>query len=303
MKQKLSILLSIIFLMPIFAMSDGDSNEISSENKAKHTQKYWPLPVQPEQVDSNGIVTDKLGYNTGMTKDELQRFKEDYNKLDKTMFPGTHTTMLYDAKIDLKKYEELKKLGVDLKNSGNSSESKNYLENTLYGEIVVVGKTILKEKVNGADTFRIEIFEVLKGAEILKFKLGEVPKFFNYIDLMNQEPVMDTKGLYFFDFAQDINKDTRCWVQQITASTLLCLSDNSIVYEKNFKSLNYALYFMNNAATNEKMIKSEKWRNKIQDLYESVKMNESWDVAISSVRKILEINDAENFYKKAWRKG
>ncbi|MBN2747381.1 MAG: hypothetical protein JXR34_11705 [Bacteroidales bacterium] len=302
MKQKLSILLSIIFLMPIFAMSDGDSNGIGSDSKAKLPQKDYPLPIQPEQVDSNGIVTDRLGYNTGMTKDELQKFKEDYNNLDKTMFPGTHSTMLYDAKIDLNKYEELKILGVDLTNSGGFTESKDYLENSLYGEIVVVGKTIEKEKVNGADTFRIEIFEVLKGAEILKFKLGKVPKFFNYFDPFNQEPVMDMKGLYFFGFAQDINKDTRCWVQQIPASTLLCLEDNSIVYEKNFKSLNYALYFINNATTNEKMIKSEKWRKKIHDLYESVKMNESWDVAISSVRQILEINDAENFYKKTWRK-
>jgi len=283
-------------------MSDGVSNETDLVNKAKQMPKSNPLPIQPEIVDSNGIVTDNLGYYTGMTKDELQKFKDDYNNLNNTMFPGTHTTMFYDAKIDLNKYDELKKLGAVLINSESSIESKVYLENSLYADIVVVGKTIKKEKVNGADTFRIEIFEVLKGTEIFKFRLGEVPEFFNAIDLMNQEPVMDMKGLYFFCFAQDINKDTRCWVQQIPASTLLCLEDNSIVYEDNFKSLNYAHYFINNATTNEKMIKSEKWRKKIHDLYESVKMNESWDDAISNVRQILEINDAENFYKKIWRK-
>jgi len=287
MKQKLLLLLSVIILTPIFAMSDGGSNEIGPEKKSKYTQKDCPLPVRIEQVDSKGMVTDKIGYYTGMTKDELQKFKQDYDKLDKKMFPNTRTTMLYDAKIDLNKYEELKNLGVDLKRSGAPIEAKSYKDNTLYREIVVIGKTIGKEKVTGADTFKIEIIEVLKGVDILKFKLGEVPKYFNYLDPFTPEPIIGKIGMYFWGFAEDIDVNNRRWIQQVTGSTLIMLNDTTVIYERLAEYVNRKPF--SPGGKNPAFVYSDDFKRKL-----------SWDEVVQNVRDILKVNDAENFYKKTF---
>ena len=296
----------MFLLSPIYSMSDDGGNvpvvqKTNSSKEVPQIEQQSNLVLdQDAESKSNETVKDRLGVDTRMSTEEYDKFINAYLKKEKQMFPQNKTTMLYNFKIDLNKYDEFLEMGIDLNKSGVQVESKTYKENALYSDIVIIGKTIEKEEITGSDTFKIEILEILKGADILKQKLGEIPKYFNYFDPLNQEPVMDKKGLYFLGFAQDINKDTRCWAQQRTGSTLICLDDNSIVYEKNFKTLNYALYYKNNEKTNDKMLKSEKWKKKIDDLYKSVKMNESWDVAVANVKKIIEINDDKNFYKKTF---
>jgi len=305
----ISAALVIMLSTVVFAMSgDGGNVPVVPKNEAVKAAASENVPVEQTEIvtqstKSNSIETvkDQFGIDTGMPAGTLSKFKEEYLKKEKQMFPLNKTTMLYDFKIDLNKYNEFKIYGVDLKKSGNPIESKTYKENALYSDIVIIGETIKKEKINGADTFKLKIYEIIKGSEVLKLKLGEIPNYFNYFDPMNQEPVIGKKGLYFFGFAQDINKETRRWAQQRTASTLLCLDDNSVVYERNFKTLDYALYYKNNASTNEKMLKSEKWRKKIDDLYNSVKMNDTWNDAVANVKKIIEINDDLHFYKKTFK--
>ena len=293
MEKKVIITAILIAMLSVVFSMSGDGENVPVEQKEVVTQS----------IESNTIETvkDRLGVDTKMPAETLGKFKEEYLKKEKQMFPLNKTTMLYNFKIDLNKYDDFLKIGIDLKKSGNPVESATYKDNTLYSDIIIIGKTLTREKINGADTFKLEIIEVLKGSDILSLKLGNVPKYFNYFDPLNQEPVLDRKGLYFFDFAEDINKNTRCWVQQIPASTLLCLDDNSVVYEKNFKTLNYTLFYKNNEKTNDKMLKSEEWRKKIDDLYKSVKMYESWDIAVENVKKILELNDAKNFYNKTFK--
>jgi len=307
--RMISAALIIMLSTVIFGMSgDGGNVPVEPKKEAVNVIAKDNAPVtlsentsQTSMSNTNETVKDRLGVDTSMPLKALEYFKEEYLKKEKQMFPMNRTTMLYNFKIDLNRYDDFLKIGIDLKNSGNPVESASYKDNTLYSDIIVIGRTLAREKINGAETFKIEILEVLKGHDILSLKLGSVPKFFNYFDPLNQEPVLEKKGLYFFDFAENINKDTHCWVQQIPGSTLLCIDDNSVVYEKNFKTLNYALYYKNNEKSNEKMLKSEKWRKKIDDLYISVKMNESWDVAVANVKKIIEINDDKNFYKKTFK--
>jgi len=259
-----------------------------SDKRVKYAQKECPLLVRTEQIDSKGMVTDKLGYYTGMTKDELQKFKEDYNKLDKKMFPNTRTTMLYDAKVDLNRYEELKKLGVDLKRSGAPTEAKFYKENAIYRDIVVIGKTIGPEKVTGANTFKIEIIEVLKGAEILKYKLGEVPKYFNYFDPFTPEPIIGKIGMYFWGFAEDIDINNRRFIQQVTGSTLIMLNDTTVIYERLSEYVHRKPF--SPGGKSPAFVYSDDFKKRL-----------SWDEVVQNVRDILKVNDTENFYKKIFK--
>jgi len=309
----ISALVIIILSMVALGMSgDGGNVPVVPKKEAVNASTQGNIPVeQTENVGNkndgslkvSGAVKDRLGIDTGMSKEELEKFKAEYDKMDRQMFPGTHTSMLYDSKIDLNKADEFKKIGVDLWRSGVPAADKTYKENTLYSDIIVIGKTIGTEKIDGVYTYKIEIEEIIKGKEILNHKLGEIPQYIYYPGSNaggNEEivgetkPILNVTALYFFGFAEDLQKNRR-WIQKRPESTLICNEDSSIVYEKYYEQLKSLAWLQN------KKDKSENFKNLQKDIEENIVMKEKWNEAISIVKQIITINKDENFYNKSFK--
>ncbi|MDA3887148.1 MAG: hypothetical protein PF638_16295 [Candidatus Delongbacteria bacterium] len=305
MKKQKKAILGVLFLLltSILAMSDDGEKEAIKGSKIVNQEitpngDFVQSTTNDKQTQATISVKDKYGVDTGMSSEKLATFKEEYMKLDRKMFPNSRTTMLYDAKIDLNKYDEFKKHGVDLKRSGAFVDAKTYMDNALYSEIIVTGITIKPERLDNANTFKLEIDEVIKGKEILINKFGDVPKFINYYDdtdvVGTTKPIMNLKGIYYFNFSQNITPSRR-WIQKRPESTLLLLPDSTILYEKyydDFKSLKWL---------RSKKNKSE--QNKIwqKGFEKTIIMNETWNEAVNNVKTILKINDANNFYNKKFK--
>lgn len=309
--RMISAALILMLSTVIFGMSgDGGNVPVVPKKEAVNVTAKDNVPVEQKenvvQSTTYETVKDEFGIDTGKTKDELKKFEEDYANLKSKILPMSRSTMLFDYRIDLNKYDEFKKLGVDLKNSGAPNEATIYKENALYSDIILVGKTLEEDTIFGYDMFKIEIYEVIKGADIFKEKLNEIPETFHYIgekDVVGQtDPVIGIKGIYFFSFAKRINKD-RTWVQKRPESTILLLDDNKAIYEKGYQAHLDAIWYRNAIEQNKDLSESkkkafERWA-KAND--NKGKIKESFEDVINNIKKIIEVNDSQNFYKKNFK--
>lgn len=282
MKLVLSILLALF--IPIFGISD------SSENK----------PIS----DKTETVKDQFGIDTGMTKIEYDEFKEDYKIRASKLLPVQSTNDLFKFKIDPTKIKELDKFRVNI-----YKPVFTYREHTLFSDIIVIGSVIGKEKPVGRDllAYTIEIDEILKGEDILISKLGKIPErlyFFHkgeILDLDNPRIVLNQKGIYFLDRSEGMNKDKQ-WLDKVPYSTLLHIDGTQMLYERDIDM--YEAY--NSMNNNESSYPEDHWitikkNNSLERMKKSLQSYDSWEKTISTIKKIIEINDSENFYKKSWK--
>lgn len=296
MKKILTLATILLLLTPILAMSDDGGNEPIKEKK-QVTHPVQSVASETKEVKSIESVKDQYGTYTGMSAVKLAKFKEEYMKLERQMFPNTRTAMLYNAKINLNKYDELRRNGVDLNRAGSFIDSKSYLENALYSEIVVIGITTEQTKEKSS-VYKIEVEEVLKGSDILIAKFGKVPEFIYYYTDINEggisKPILNHKGIYYLWNSKRINKNRR-WFQKRDESTLLLLPDSTVLYEKYYDKLKSLKWLRN------KKNKSE--QNKIwqKGFEKTIIMSETWKEAVENVKTILKINNADNFYKKTFK--
>ncbi|MBN2826936.1 MAG: hypothetical protein JXQ26_03045, partial [Tissierellales bacterium] len=308
------IITAILFSMlsVVFSMSgDGENVPVVQKKEAVKTSASVNLPAEQTTVNlaqstAKETVKDEFGIDTGMDKEKLADFKEKYLKLDKKMFPGVQGTMLYDFKVDLNKYDELKKLGVDLKESGSPVESKSYKENAIYSDIILIGTSIEEDQSFGYDMYKIEIQEILKGADIFIEKLGKIPKQIHYIgekDVAGQtDPVIGVKGMYFFSNTNKLMKD-KPYLHKRPESTVLFFDGNNAIYEKGYQKHLDAIWYRNAAEQDKEMSDSkkkayERWAKASDSIG---KIDESFEDVIVNVRKLLEVNDSKNFYKKTFK--
>ncbi|MDA3885217.1 MAG: hypothetical protein PF638_06445 [Candidatus Delongbacteria bacterium] len=279
MKSLLSILL--VLIISIFGMS-GDNNE---ETLTKN----------------NEIFIDKCGINTGMSQKEYENFRTEYLTHYKKKHGGYSVghTWDFDYKYDFTKFKEFKELGV-------FDSPVSYKEATLSCNIVVIGKTLKRDK-NIDNKHVLEIEEILKGEEIFLAKLGELPKHIFYPDLTGGpeivageiEPVAGVTGLYFLVFADELSNSHK-WLQTLRNRTILKTAEGGIVYSKHWNRINNLKKLLDNPEKSQKMQKSEQYRKKIESTYRAIKLNETWDQAIDNVKEIIRINNHKNFYKKSW---
>ncbi len=282
--MKLVLLILLALILPIFGISE------SSENK----------PIS----DKNETVKDQFGIDTGMTKIEYDEFKEDYKIRVSKLLPLQSTNDLFKFKIDPTKIKELDKFRVNIYNPVFT-----YREHTLFSDIIVIGSVIGKEKPVGRDllAYTIEIDEILKGEDILISKLGKIPEklyFFHkgeILDLDNPRIVLNQKGIYFLDRSEGMNKDKQ-WLDKVPYSTLLHIDDTQMLYERDIDM--YEAY--NSMNNNESRYPEDHWitikkNNSLERMKKSLQSYDSWEKTISTIKKIIEINDSENFYKKSWK--
>ena len=271
MKFLLSILL--ILIVPIFGISGDGENE----------------PITKNSV----TVKDTFGIETGLTKNELEQFKENYFSQFKQGTRDAVKYWNYCYKVDLNKYDELKKVGIDLKKAGSFAESKTYKENTIYSHIIIIGKTISQRKNDYEMINKLEIDSIIKGKNILFNKFGEIPKSLDYPSQPNvvgeTQPVIGIKAVYFLAFPHPESRiGKKYWIMRRPESTILCLNDINVLIKEsiyNPDSNDYSKY---------KSLAEEGVSNKY--------ILDNFNTLISIMKQIIDINDAENFYKKNWLK-
>lgn len=312
--EKKVIITAILFAMltVVFSMSGDGENVpvVQKENVSQEASQVEQLsnfvPDQDSEAKYKETVKDELGIDTGMSKEELSEFKDEYLKLDKQMFPNAQGTMLYDFKVNLNKYEELKDAGVDLRRSGVPVEGKSYKENALYSDLILIGTTIEEDKDFGYDMYKIEIHEILKGADIFEEKVGEIPKTFHYIgekDIAGQaDPVLNIKGIYFFSNTKHVSKEKQ-YLHKRPESTVLLLDETKAIYEKGYKTYLDAIWYRNEIKNNKSLFEDkikayERWAKAGEN---KGGINESFEDVIKNIKRIIEINNSDNFYKETYK--
>ncbi|OGE84962.1 MAG: hypothetical protein A2Y39_05690 [Candidatus Delongbacteria bacterium GWF2_40_14] len=335
--KKNIIIPAVILVLALFASTYAMSDD-GGQQPVKPEKKTEAVQVQNEQVqqvdntvnlvkeEGSGLeenksgesvtVKDRLGVDTGMTKEELDIFKEDYMKLEKQIYPYYNIgNWFYNLKIDLNKRDELKKVGVDLNRSGVPAEAKTYKENTLLSDVIVIGSIVGQEQPVGTDriAYAVKIDEVLKGEDILINKLGKVPEKLHFFhsgvisDLDNEIIIQNQKGIYFMDRADGMNKD-RQWLSKRPYSTLLYMDGVQMIYEKHIEMYHRAIRMERSLMEKPKTKNlkddpmGEKYEREVKIIRNTLKHSlPSWEETIENIKKILEINDDKNFYKKTYK--
>jgi hypothetical protein len=311
-----------LILSTAFAMSgDGGQEPVKAEKKTEAVQVQSEQgqqdgnPDLSDQSKSNTTVKDWFGFDTGMTKDELEEFKEGYMKLKAKLLPYSKTDMLYNFKVDLNKIKELKEVGVDLFKSGVPVDAATYKDNTLYSEIIVIGTIDTDKKISDRirpSLYEITIEKVLKGEDILIEKLGKVPDIISIsyaegcIDCDNETIVLNQKSIYFLERSDLMTKEAP-WLYKVPYSTILYLDNAQVIYEKHIEMYHRALRMERSLMEKPKSKNpkddpmGEKYEREVKIIKNTLKHSfTSWEDTIGNIKKILEINDEKNFYKKSF---
>jgi hypothetical protein len=246
--SKTIIIAAVLFLLlsAAFAMSgDGGQQPVKQEkgNEAVQIQseqaQQAEISTQQENKlltknSSNGTYIDKYGYDTGMTEEEFEKFKEDY----RVRFNRFRDHDFY-LKIDFSKKEVWKELGA-------SKESENYKEyklRALQSSIIIIGKVTSSKVVNNDSFYVFEIEEILKGEEIIIRELGEIPESILYPTLWGSSdsgfrPIMDRKGVYFFGFSSEgtIWRRYGYWMTNDSQSTVLKLDGGGAITREGYNN-------------------------------------------------------------------
>lgn len=283
-KMIAAAIFTFALLTTTFAMSGGGNNEPAKQAQEvkQDVQNIQPEQLdQPDQVKSNDSFKDQYGINTGMTKEEFDDFKETYLKRFKT-------NALFNSKIDCDKYIELKQLGVDFSKFGVITNTL-YQNNTLFSDIIIIGKTVKRDKGLGL----LEIEEILKGDDIMMNKLGEIPTsiYYGYGDggVGFTDPVVGERGLYFFAAAYALSKERPYLQRKAESTTILNVYDTMALHED--------LY-----GTSKDRLESLKKQAEAGNKNNSY-IFKTFDEVVENVKKIIEVNDHKNFYKKSFKPG
>lgn len=237
-------------------------------------------------VDPTKTYIDEYGIDTGLSEDEFIQFENGYKKRLQEIFPG-HTNRRFkdhfNLKIDLNKYEKLKKIGC--------YKSRTYQYNALHSDIIVIGKSkidnlelIRKDSLVFVPFSCIEIQEILKGSDILIAKYDKIPKKLYYpsYNIMEERyPIYNQKGLYFL-WTANMLSESRPYLQQKTNSPILFSRKYGHTIERFIKKPEEWAVNMKSVVSEDTLARSE----------------EKWNDLIRKIKMIIEFNDAKNFYKR-----
>ena len=386
--SKTIVIAAVLFLMLSagFAMSGGGGQQPVKQEKGNETAQVQSEQAQQEEIStlqenkrltknsSTGTYIDKFGYDTGMTEEEFEKFKEDY----RVRFNRFRDHDFYN-KVDLSKQSVWQELGA----SKESENYKEYKEYALHAPIIIIGKVTSSKVVNNDSFYVFEIEEILKGEEIIRHELGEIPETILFprwsITEFMFSPEMDRKGVYFFGYGYEGTtwRSKGYWITHSYSTVYKLDGGGAITRERQENRLkaqrarerqermrnnpNFVIpaqkpwkmptreewltYMKQKIIGWERTIESGGWELRSRMLIEGAEkrirdvesggdytkyvseppkpvspeqrkeqirefemvhgapLEESFDEVIASIKKIIEINDHLNFYKKDFRQG
>jgi len=302
----------IAMLSVVFSMSGDGGNVpvVPKESTVKVTenaiQKSSSETDQIGQTKSNETIKDRLGIDTGLTKEKLDDFKDDYNLKFRNLFPNfseSASDWFFNCKINLNKIEDFEKFGLELKKTKDIS-TVGYKENSLKSDIIVTGKVVelIQTNENNAPRYKFEIDQIIKGSEIIKKYLGDLPNYIYFVAILgvsiDNESVLNKKGIYFFQIDSEIIKHSLFLKRYY--STVLLYNDSIVCYERDINKFDTAFRYKHRKLELSQIQKDNNYEEKYLNWYEECKIG-SWDETIVNIRKILEINDEINFYKRSYK--
>lgn len=238
-------------------------------------------------IEKEQIFKDKLGYDTGMSNEELDLFKNNYAKKLKILgllkFP-VFFVKSYQSKLNLLKIEELRDLGLPFDSlSIYHGSGAPQLLNILMSDFIVVGtidkieflynskEEEMSAKSDRNSKYHVKIEEILKGENDFKNLENEL-SFYSCIgkyvwcsDGVNY--LLNAKYLMYIDLVSNPIDSIPELVVHHKSS--LEIDDNELFYtSRNFNK-----------------------KSKYAKTFSEMK---------SIIKKYLEINDSENFYKREY---
>ncbi len=250
-------------------------------------KEYGICLVQHLSVDSlgNEFVIDSRYRNTGLSIDEYIIHKEDYfsripeilerKGINKDSVDGTMWSW-YDKMINIDKLDELKENGWDPyphKINEKPENMNNFYSIDVTSGAIAIGEVIkiekLEKKINTFYDYKytIKIDQVLKSIQEIENKSTiESLVWYSGSFPNNHIPPLNEKVVLYFLFAGRNKNNTGI----LRMGTWHDIIDDNVVQNKNMR------------------------------VHMDIKV--PLDLFISKVKKLNEINDAVNFYKKSWRK-
>jgi hypothetical protein len=245
------------------------------------------LADEISNLEKEHIFKDRLGFDSGMTNEELDIFKNNYaaklENLGLKKFPIFYVES-YKSKLNLLKIEELKNLGLPFDSlSIYHTAGRSQLLNILTSELIVVG-TIdeieylynskdeeLNAKSNRITKYHVKIDEILKGKHDFKDVVNELSFYSSsgkYIwTSSNPNYLLGTKYLMYFNL--DSNPIDDIPELNIRHHSSLEIDSNELF----FLTLNHN--------------KKSKYIKKFSEMK-------------TIINKYIEINDSENFYNREY---
>jgi len=278
--KMISAALIIMLATVMFGMS-GDGGNVPVVQKEATVNVSSQVSPQGEKtqttnsdpVNTRDTVKDQFGIDTGLTKEEIYNLRNDYERLaEKLEIPKGRNGFksLFEGKKNLNAYNELKQLGVDLKNYGAPNHATSHLENTLNSRIVILGEitdvVYVEDQKFFNSYFKVKAFEFIKGKEYIKDELVDhiqvLSKNGKKVSFSDTTPLqIGDKVMFFLDF----------------------LNEN----DNHFSSISLSERFIIN-----------------NQLYSNSKNTLIGDLSseIAKMKEIIKLNDSENFYKRSYRK-
>jgi hypothetical protein len=298
--QIIHVILFVAMLNTILAGSgNGGQQPVKQENGNEAVQMQGEKAekvdktLQKDQTEVSGdegnsgasaTVKDRLGIDTGMTKEELESFKGEYKNL--AILYGipsgkgnSHFNRLIESKVNLKAFNEFKEHNLFLDKPSIHATAVSYQENSLLSEIIVCGKIDSVELFDTSSTCYIFIETILKGDKLLEnIYNGKIPSKIPFsvpfgskkvTSGLDSEPVTKIKGVYFLKTgpkSAPTVPQNRIFVR-LPFSTLLSI-DNSFYFERDINTKRHP-YDLN--------------------------------LVFESIKRIIEINDSDDFYKRSYK--
>ncbi len=175
-----TVIFAFALLTAAFAMSSGGNNEPAKDSQQVKQDVKNVQTEQPDQAKSNETVKDRTGVDTGMTEEELAKFKAQYLKraeelgIDDNAFYSKE--FFYENKVNLNSFEALKELGILSAKDSPAMEEK-FIYNIIQADVIVVGNIenveyIYKtqEEESGRDVYyrsryHVKVESLQKGSE------------------------------------------------------------------------------------------------------------------------------------------
>ncbi|MBU4485957.1 MAG: hypothetical protein KKD38_03440 [Candidatus Delongbacteria bacterium] len=300
------ITIIVLFLTSLYALSGDGGNEPVKEKQQVTQPEHSIASETKEQVKSNQTVKDRLGVDTGKTKEELAKFKQDYTLEFKELFPNFRESAkdwFFDNKINLNKIVEFEKNGLYLKNLIDQ-QGTSYQRNTLFSDIILTGKVVelIKRDETFVPRYKFEIEQIINGSEVFKEFLGEIPKYIYFVAFfgvsIEDESFINKKGIYFLE-VEEYTKSNMLF-HKLPYSTVMVYNDSLMCYKRDFYKFDTAFKYLHGKKKLSQMQIDNNYAEKYLRWFEECKIG-SWDGTVEGIRKILEINDSKNFFNRIYK--
>ena len=251
---------------------------------------------QKESVKESGTEKDQFGIDTGMTKDELEKFKEDYLKYQEKNKIHTGERAYY-TKINILELDKFKKFNINLNALLDACSINDYV---VRSELIIIGsydgfEIDPDKKSTFPVTYKIKVDEVLSN----ETEYGSIPTTI----VMKGDNIYNHSIESLSELLKKEHSKNRRYVMFLTRYDFY-------YFKKSYEEKRRTTYVKDDCFdpyvfTYLSFARREIKDNKIaKDPYKSDFDEDNWlelDDLKRNIKEISKINDRENFYIRSYK--